>query len=101
MLSNGLKKPYFLTIMTLMKYLLMLFLMFGFSTTMLADDAEECVDDLTTEENECEDDEAAILISDSGDGFLGGDMSAYLVWGVGIALLNSDFGSDSGTATTN
>ena len=87
--------------MTLMKYLLMLFLMFGFSTTMLADDAEECVDDLTTEENECEDDEAAVLISDSGDGFLGGDMSAYLVWGVGIALLNSDFGSDSGTATTN
>jgi len=101
LLTNGLKKPYFLTIMTLMKYLLMLFLMFGFSTTMLADDAEECVDDLTTEENECEDDEAAVLISDSGDGFLGGDMSAYLVWGVGIALLNSDFGSDSGTATTN
>jgi hypothetical protein len=87
--------------MTFMKYLLMLFLMFGYSTTMLADDAEECVDDLTTEENECEDDEADLLLSDSGDGFLGGDMSAYLVWGVGIALLNSDFGSDSGTATTN
>ena len=87
--------------MTLMKYLLMLFLMFGFSTTVLADDAEECVDDLTTEENECENDEAAVLTSDSGDGFLGGDMSAYLVWGVGIALLNSDFGSDSVTATTN
>ena len=101
MLTNGLKKPYFLTIMTLMKYLLMLFLMFGFSTTMLAEEAEDCVDDLTTEENECEDDEAAVLISDSGDGFLGGDMSAYLVWGVGIALLSSDFGSDSGTATTN
>ena len=101
MLTNGLKKPYFLTIMTLMKYLLMLFLMFGFSTTMLAEEAEDCVDDLTTEENECEDDEAALLLSDSGDGFLGGDMSAYLVWGVGIALLNSDFGSDSGTATTN
>ena len=101
MLTNGLKKPYFLTIMTLMKYLLMLFLMFGFSTAMLAEEAEDCVDDLTTEENECEDDEAALLLSDSGDGFLGGDMSAYLVWGVGIALLNSDFGSDSGTATTN
>jgi hypothetical protein len=86
--------------MTFMKYLLMLFLMFGYSTTMLADDAEECVDDLTTEENECETDEVVVL-SDSGDGFLGGDMSAYLVWGVGIALLNSDFGSDSGTATTN
>ena len=86
--------------MTIMKNLLMLFLMFGFSTTILADDAEECVDDLTTEENECENDEA-IVLSDSGDGFLGGDMSAYLVWGVGIALLNSDFGSDSGTATTN
>lgn len=68
---------------------------------MLAEEAEDCVDDLTTEENECEDDEAAVLSSDSGDGFLGGDMSAYLVWGVGIALLNSDFGSDSGTATTN
>jgi len=101
LLTNGLKKPYFLTIMTLMKYLLMLFLMFGFSTTMLAEEADECVDDLTTEENECEDDETAVLISDSGDGFLGGDMSAYLVWGVGIALINSDFGSDSGTATTN
>ena len=86
--------------MTLMKYLLMLFLMFGFSTTMLAEEAEDCVDDLTTEENECKTDEAVVL-SDSGDGFLGGDMSAYLVWGVGIALLNSDFGSDSGTATTN
>ena len=87
--------------MIIMKNLLMLFLMFGFSTTMLADDAaEDCVDDLTTEENECETDEA-IVLSDSGDGFLGGDMSAYLVWGVGIALLNSDFGSDSGTATTN
>ena len=75
--------------------------MFGFSTTMLAEEADDCVDDLTTEENECEDDEKAVLISDSGDGFLGGDMSAYLVWGVGIALINSDFGSDSGTATTN
>ena len=82
-----------------MKYLLMLFLMFGFSTTVLAEEAEEIVDDVTTEEEE--DDEAAVLTSDSGDGFLGGDMSAYLVWGVGIALLNSDFGSDSGTATTN
>ena len=86
--------------MTDMKYLLMLFLMFGFNSTLLAEDADECVDDLTTEENECEDDEAAILVSDSGDGFLGGNMSAYLVWGVGLALINSDFGSDSGTATT-
>ena len=74
--------------------------MFGFSTTMLAEEAEESADDLTTEENESETDEA-IVSSDSGDAFLGGDMSAYLVWGVGIALLNSDFGSDSGTATTN
>ncbi len=86
--------------MTGMKYLLMLFLMFGFNSTLLAEDADECVDDLTTEENECEDDEEAILVSDSGDGFLGGNMSAYLVWGVGLALINSDFGSDSGTATT-
>ena len=36
--------------MTVMKYLMMLFLMFGFSSTVLADDAEDCVDDLTTEE---------------------------------------------------
>ena len=72
--------------------------MFGFSTTVLAEEAEEVVDDVTTEEEE---DDEAVLVSDSGDGFLGGDMSAYLVWGVGIALLNSDFGSDSGTATTN
>ena len=73
--------------------------MFGFSSTMLAEEAEEVVDDVTTEEEA--DNEEAELISDSDDGFLGGDMSAYLVWGVGIALLNSDFGSDSGTATTN
>ena len=46
-----------------MKYLMMLFLMFGFSSTVLADDAEDCVDDLTTEENECEDDEGGVLFS--------------------------------------
>ena len=84
-----------------MKYLLILFLTFGFNATLLAEEADECVDDLTTEENECEDDEAAVVVSDSGDGFLAGDMSTYLVWGVGLALINSDFGSsDSGTATT-
>jgi hypothetical protein len=48
-----------------------------------------------------EDCRGAFVLLGDGDGFLGGDMSAYLVWGVGIALLNSDFGSDSGTATTN
>ena len=87
--------------MSAMKYLLMLFLMFGFNSTLLAENADECVDDLTTEANECESDEEAVMVSDSGDGFLGGNMSAYLVWGVGLALINSDFGSDSGTATTN
>jgi len=121
LLSNGLKKPYFLTIMTLMKYLLTLFLMLGINFSVLADDQDT---EHTHEDNEelygddsCDndidddmdgdvdgDDEdcrgAFILLADD-DGFLGGDMSAYLVWGVGIALLNSDFGSDSGTATTN
>ena len=86
--------------MEFMKYLLMLFLMFGFSASSFAEEVsdDECVDDLTTEENECESDDKAIVV-DSDDGFLSGDLSAYIVWGVGVALLNSDLGSDSGTAT--
>ena len=83
-----------------MKYLLMLFLICGFSASSFAEEVsdDECVDDLTTEENECESDDEAIVV-DSDDGFLSGDLSAYIVWGVGVALLNSDLGSDSGTAT--
>ena len=54
LLTEKLKNIHFLLIMTAMKYLLMLFLMFGFNSTLLAEDADECVDDLTTEENECE-----------------------------------------------
>ena len=76
--------------MTVMKYLMMLFLMFGFSSAVLADDAEDCVDDLTTEENECEDDEGGVLFSaDDAD-----SLRPYLVWGVGIALLSSVESSD-------
>ena len=117
MLTNGLKKPYFLTIMTLMKYLLTLFLMLGINLSVLADDQDTehthendyedgCDNDLDDDmdgdvDGDDDDCKGILLIADSGDGFLGGDMSAYLVWGVGIALLNSDFGSDSGTATTN
>ena len=113
MLTNGLKKPYFLTIMTLMKYLLTLFLMLGINLSVLADDQKAendyedgCSNDLDDDmdgnvDGDDEDCVGVLLVDDSGDGFLGGDMSAYLVWGVGIALLNSDFGSDSGTATTN
>ena len=82
--------------MTVMKYLMMLFLMFGFSSTVLADDAEDCVDDLTTEENEC-DDEGGVLFS--ADDFDADSLRPYLVWGVGIALLSSVESSDTGTAT--
>lgn len=84
--------------MTVMKYLMMLFLMFGFSSTVLADDAEDCVDDLTTEENECSsDDEGGVLFS--ADDFDADSLRPYLVWGVGIALLSSVESSDTGTAT--
>ena len=83
--------------MTVMKYLMMLFLMFGFSSTVLADDAEDCVDDLTTEENECEDDDGGVLFS--ADDFDADSLRPYLVWGVGIALLSSVESSDTGTAT--
>ena len=83
-----------------MKYLMMLFLMFGFSSTVLAADAEDCVDDLTTEENECEDDKGdkgGVLFS--ADDFDADSLRPYLVWGVGIALLSSVESSDTGTAT--
>lgn len=103
--------------MTLMKYLLTLFLMLGINLSVLADDQDTehthendyedgCDNDLDDDmdgdvDGDDDDCKGILLIADSGDGFLGGDMSAYLVWGVGIALLSSDFGSDSGTATTN
>ena len=48
----------------------------------------------TTEENEC-DDEAAILARFRR--CFPWWKLCILVWGVGLALINSDFGSDSGT----
>ena len=103
--------------MTDMKYLLTLFLMFGINFSVFADDQDVehthedeyedgCDNDLDDDmdgdvDGDDEDCAGVLLVADSDDGFLGGDMSTYLVWGVGLALINSDFGSsDSGTATT-
>ena len=57
--------------------------------------------DIDGDDEDC----AAVLALAEDDGIMGGlasdDVSAYLVWGIGIALINSDFGSSgSGTATT-
>lgn len=57
--------------------------------------------DIDGDDEDC----AAVLALAEDDGIMGGlmsdEVSAYLVWGVGIALINSDFGSSgSGTATT-
>ena len=98
-----------------MKYLLTLFLMFGINFSVFADDQTLSIlmkmnmkmvaimilmmiwmETLTVTMKTV----PAYFLADSDDGFLGGNMSAYLVWGVGLALINSDFGSDSGTATT-
>ena len=98
-----------------MKYLLTLFLILGISFSMSADDQDVehthendyedgCVNDIDDDMDgdvDGNDDDCVVVIDDSGDGFLAGDISAYLVWGVGVALLSSDLGSDSGTATTN
>ena len=83
--------------MTVMKYLMMLFLMFGFSSAVLAAEAQESAESETTEENECEDDEGGVLFS--ADDFDADSLRPYLVWGVGIALLSSVESSDTGTAT--
>ena len=67
------------------------------------DSCDNDIDDDMDGDVDGEDEDCAgvlLLLADSDDGFLGGNMSAYLVWGVGLALINSDFGSDSGTATT-
>ena len=101
--------------MSFMKYLLTLFLMFGINFSVFADDQDVehthedeyedgCDNDLDDDMDgdvDADDEDCAgvLLVADSDDGFLGGNMSAYLVWGVGLALINSDFGSDSGTAT--
>ena len=96
-----------------MKYLLTLFLILGITFSMSADDQDVehthendyedgCVNDIDDDMDgnvDGNDDDCVVVIADSGDGFLGGDISAYLVWGIGVALLNSDLGSDSGTAT--
>ena len=80
--------------MTVMKYLMMLFLMFGFSSTVLAAEAQESAESETTEES---DDEGGVLFS--ADDFDADSLRPYLVWGVGIALLSSVESSDTGTAT--
>ena len=80
--------------MTVMKYLMMLFLMFGFSSTVLAEEAQEIAESETTEES---DDEGGVLFS--ADDFDADSLRPYLVWGVGIALLSSVESSDTGTAT--
>ena len=80
--------------MTVMKYLMMLFLMFGFSSAVLAAEAQESAESETTEES---DDEGGVLFS--ADDFDADSLRPYLVWGVGIALLSSVESSDTGTAT--
>ena len=80
--------------MTVMKYLMMLFLMFGFSSAVLAAGAQESAENETTEES---DDEGGVLFS--ADDFDADSLRPYLVWGVGIALLSSVESSDTGTAT--
>lgn len=62
-------------------------------------------DDMDGDIDGDDDDCAAVLALAEDDSIMGGlassDVSAYLVWGVGLALINSDFGSSgSGTATT-
>ena len=57
--------------------------------------------DIDGDDEDC----AAVLALAEDDSIMGGlessDVSAYIVWGVGIALINSDFGSSgSGTAPT-
>ena len=74
---------------------------FAFAETAEAAEADtECVDDLTTEANECEakgDDEPILAYLDD---LQADDLRPYLVWGVGIALLSSvESSSGTGTAT--
>ena len=80
--------------MTVMTYLMMLFLMFGFSSAVLAAEAQESAESETTEESN---DEGGVLFS--ADDFDADSLRPYLVWGVGIALLSSVESSDTGTAT--
>ena len=57
--------------------------------------------DIDSDDEDC----AALLVTSEDDlmgGFLSSDLSPYLVWGVGIAILSSvDGSSGTGTATTN
>ena len=77
-----------------MKYLMMLFLMFGFSSAVLAAEAQESDESETTEESV--EDGGALF---SAEDFDADSLRPYLVWGVGIALLSSVESSDTGTAT--
>ena len=84
--------------------------MFGINFSVFADDQDVehthedeyedgCVNDLDDDmdgdvDGDDEDCAGVLLEADSDDGFLGGNMSAYLVWGVGLALINSkDYGA--------
>ena len=87
-----------------MKFLLAILLAFGVSLDIQSAEENsevetsdaECVDDPNTSDNECEDDEALVLLD--ADTAEATDLSSYLVWGLGIAVLSS-VGSDSGTGT--
>lgn len=92
-----------------MKYLLTLFFILGINFSVLADDQDtEHTHENDYEEgcdNELDDDMDGDVDANDSDcevvaAFWGdsSDYSGYLVWGVGIALLNG-IGSDSGTGT--
>ena len=110
-------------IITIMKYFLTLFLLMGINFAVLSDDQDvehshEDNEDLYGEnscDNDIDDDmdgdtdgddedcSAAVVVLDNtilGD-LSNVDLNAYLVWGVGIALLSSvESSSGTGTATT-
>ena len=67
--------------------------------------SNELDDDMDGNVDADDEDCAALLLQDDDSGIMGGlassDVSSYLVWGVGIALLSSvDGSSGTGTATT-
>ena len=97
-----------------MKYLLALFLIFGFNFSLLADDQDiehthedeyedgcsnEIDDDMDGNIDEDDEDCKVVALVESSSGV---DLSPYLVWGLGIAILSSvDGSSGTGTATNN
>ena len=103
-----------------MKNLFYIFLMILLSLGVYADDQEVehthendyeegCTNELDDDMDgnvDGDDDDCAAVLALSDDDLMGGmvssDVSAYLVWGVGIGILNSvgGSGSSTGTATT-